>query len=106
MAKYMIAATYTPTGVQGLLKEGGTGRRDAVTKLVSGLGGELEGFYYAFGKDDVYVITDIPDNVSAAAIGLAVAASGAVTSRTTVLLTPEEVDEATKKSVDYRPPGA
>jgi uncharacterized protein with GYD domain len=106
MAKYMIAASYTQSGVQGLLKEGGTGRRDAITKLVGSLGGSLESVYYAFGADDVFVIADVPDNVSAAAIGLTVAATGAVNLRTIVLLTPEEVDEASKKSVDYRPPGA
>lgn len=105
MAKYMIAASYTQDGVKGLLKEGGTGRRDAVEKLLDGMGGRLEGFYYAFGDVDVVVIADMPDNVSAAAVSLAVAASGAVTSRTVVLLTPEEIDESAEKTVDYRPPG-
>ena len=106
MAKYMIQASYTQSGVQGVLKEGGSGRRDAIGKLLADLGGSLEGFYFAFGQDDVFVIADLPDNVTAAAIGLTVAASGAVTSRTVVLLTPEEIDRATQQSVAYRPPGA
>ncbi|HLA93088.1 MAG TPA: GYD domain-containing protein [Actinomycetota bacterium] len=106
MAKYMIQASYTQSGVQGVLKEGGSGRRDAIGKLLADLGGSLEGFYFAFGQDDVFVIADLPDNVTAAAIGLTVAASGAVTSRTVVLLTPEEIDRATQQSVSYRAPGA
>jgi len=106
MAKYMIQASYTQSGVKGLLKEGGSSRRDAIAGLLGSLGGSLEGFYFAFGENDVFVIADLPDNVTAAAIGLTVAGAGAVTSKTVVLLTPEEVDAATKKSVDYRPPGA
>jgi uncharacterized protein with GYD domain len=62
--------------------------------------------YYAFGEDDVLVIAEYPDNVTAAAASLTVAASGAVSVKMVVLLTPEEIDEAAKKSVDYRPPGA
>lgn len=69
------------------------------------MGGTLEAFYYAFGDDDVFTIVDLPDNVSTAALALIVNASGAVKIKTTVLLTPEEVDQVTKKSVDYRPPG-
>ena len=106
MARYLIRASYTAEGVKGLLKEGGTGRRAAVEKLVGGLGGKLEAFYYALGEDDAYVIAELPGNVDAAAISLTVAASGAVTLGTVVLLTPEEIDEAAKKSVGYRPPGA
>lgn len=55
--------------------------------------------------NDVYVIVDAPDNVTMAGVCMAIGASGAVTTKTTVLLTAEEVDEAVKKSVDYRPPG-
>lgn len=106
MPKYLIKANYTVEGIRGLQKEGGTGRREAVEKLLSGLGGTLEAFYYAFGDTDVYLIVELPDNISAAAINVTVAAAGAVGLETTVLLTPEEIDEASKKSVDYRPPGA
>jgi uncharacterized protein with GYD domain len=65
----------------------------------------MEAFYYAFGADDVYLVVDVPDNVTAAAAALAVGSSGAVKIRTTVLLTPEEMDAAAKKTVAYRPPG-
>ena len=106
MAKYLIQGSYTQSGVQGLVKEGGTGRQDAIGKLLADLGGSLEGFYFAFGDDDVYVIAEVPDNTTAAAISLAVGAAGAVNIKTTVLLTPEEMDRATKQTVAYRPPGA
>jgi uncharacterized protein with GYD domain len=105
MPKYLIQATYTGEGVKGLLREGGTGRRAAVEKLAASVGGTVEALYYAFGETDVYVIVDLPDNASAAAVALTVGATGAVTLKTTVLMTPEEVDVATKKSPSYRPPG-
>jgi len=91
--------------VKGLIKDGGTGRRAAVDKSIKSMGGTLEAMYYAFGDTDVFVITDLPDNASAAALALTVAASGAVTLKTIVLMTPEEVDAATKKTPSYRPPG-
>jgi uncharacterized protein with GYD domain len=105
MPKYLIQGHYTSEGVQGLLKEGGTSRRAAVEQLVQSLGGKLEAYYFAFGDTDIYTITDFPDNVTVAAGALAVAASGAGTIKTTVLLTPEEVDELAKKHPSYRPPG-
>ena len=106
MAKFLIEANYVGEGLKGLLKEGGTSRRAAVDKLLTSVGGKVESFYYAFGDTDAYVIVDVPDNVTAAAIALTVAASGAVNLKTTVLMTPEEVDQATKKSLAYRAPGA
>ena len=105
MPKYLIQASYVGEGLKGLLKEGGSGRRAAVETVVKGMGGTLETFYYAFGEDDVFGIVDFPDSETAAAFALAVNASGVVKARTTVLMTPEEVDEAAKKTVDYRPPG-
>lgn len=105
MARYMVRASYTQEGVKGVLKEGGTGRRDAVGKLLADMGGSLESFYFAFGDDDVYVIAELPDNINAAALSLAIAATGSVRIRTTVLLTPEEIDRATHTMVKYRPPG-
>lgn len=105
MPKYLIEASYTTEGVKGLLKEGGTGRRAAVQKLAESVGGTVEAVYYGFGDTDVYVIVDMPDNASAAAVALTVGASGAVSLKTVVLMTPEEVDAATKKSPSYRPPG-
>lgn len=106
MGKYLIHATYKPDGVKGLLKEGGSSRRAAIEQLVRGLGGVLEVFYYAFGDADVYAIIDVPDNETAAALSLAVTATGLVGVKMTVLMTVEEADRATKKTVNYRPPGA
>ena len=105
MPKYLISASYTQEGMRGLLKEGGTSRRSTVTRLIKGMGGSLEAFYYAFGDDDVFVIFDMPDEASATAISLAIGATGAVRLKTTVLISPEAIDEAAKKSVSYVPPG-
>ena len=105
LARYLIRASYTTEGVKGLLTEGGTGRRDAIGKLLADMGGTLESLDFAFGDDDVYVTVELPDNVSAAAVALTIAGSGAVRMHTTVLLTPEEIDQATKMNVKYRPPG-
>ena len=106
MAKYLIKASYTPNGVKGVLKEGGTSRKETVEKLIAGMGGKLEAFYFAFGDHDVYAISDLPDAATAAAIGMTINSSGLVTSSTTVLLTPEDIDKAAKKPVNYRAPGA
>ncbi|MDE3137982.1 MAG: GYD domain-containing protein [Acidobacteriota bacterium] len=105
MPKFLVEASYTPEGLKGLMKEGGTGRREAIAAAAKSLGGKVEGMYFAFGKHDVVVIMDIPDNVTAAAMALAVNASGGAVTRTTTLLTPEEVDQAIKKTVKYRAPG-
>ena len=105
MAKYLVEARYTAEGTKGLAREGGTGRRAVAAKAIEGLGGKLETFYYAFGDVDAYVIFDAPDHVSAAALALAVAQSGSINLKTVVLITPEEMDQAGKKAVDYRPPG-
>jgi uncharacterized protein with GYD domain len=106
MAKFLWKASYTSEGVKGVLKEGGTGRRATVEKVVEGLGGKVEAFYFALGEHDVYVIAELPDTVTATAVSLTVNASGVVALQTVELLTPEQVDDASKKSVDYRPPGA
>jgi uncharacterized protein with GYD domain len=107
MPRYLIRASYTAEGTKGLIKAGGgTARRAAVQEMLRPLGGELEAFYYALGDEDACVIVSLPDNVSAAAISLAVNASGAVNLKTTVLLTPEEIDQAARKSVNYRVPGS
>ena len=105
MPKYLVKASYNPAGAQGLLKEGGTSRRDALTASIESVGGSVDTFLYAFGGDDLYIVMDVPDNVSAAALGLAIGAAGAITWNTTVMLTPEEIDEAAGKSVAYRAPG-
>ncbi len=105
MAKYLIRGSYTSEGAKGLLKDGGSARRAAVEELINGLGGRVEAFYFGFGNHDAYVIADLPDNVTATAVSLTINATGVVTGDTTVLMTPEEVDEAVKKNVSYRPPG-
>jgi uncharacterized protein with GYD domain len=105
MSKYLYQASYTEEGLEGLLKEGGSKRREAVELAVKSLGGTLEVFYYAFGDADVFAIVDLPDNVSASAFSLLVAAGGGAKINTTVLITPEEVDQATQKTIKYRPPG-
>lgn len=102
----MIKASYSTEGARGLLKEGGTGRRDAVQKLVESIGGKVEAFYFAYGEDDAYVISDLPDAMSGLAVSLAVNASGAVRLSTIPLITPEEMDAACKKTTPYRAPGA
>ena len=106
MAKYLIQASYTTDGVKGLLKEGGSSRRRQVEQMVAKLGGKVDCFYYTFGDTDVIVIADLPDSVSAIAMSMAVNGSGAVTLKTTPLIDTEELDEATKKAVAYRAPGA
>lgn len=105
MPRYMIIANYSAEGEKGLLAKGGSARRTAVSEMVEKLGGKVETFDFAFGKDDVFVVVDLPDNVTAAAIGLAVGASGLTTVRTVVLLTPEEIDAAAQKHADYHGPG-
>ena len=105
MPHYLVTASYTSDGVKGLTKDKASGRKAAVTRAVEALGGKLQAMYFAFGEDDVLLIAELPDNVTAAALSLAVAATGLVSARTTVLLTVEEVDQAIGKSVDYKPPG-
>jgi uncharacterized protein with GYD domain len=107
MAKYLIQGSYTAEGVRGLLKEGGVARRLVVRQLIEKLGGKLEAFYYAFGGDDIYAIVELPDNVDSLAVSMAVTAGGSFHAGVVVLLTPEEVDQATKKAatLGYRAPG-
>ncbi|HWP62889.1 MAG TPA: GYD domain-containing protein [Candidatus Binatia bacterium] len=106
MAKYLFIGSYTAEGARGLLKDGGSGRRKVAEEVVRSLGGTVEAYYFAFGSDDFYLLADLPDHAAAAALSLTVGSSGAVSVRTVVLMTPEEVDAATQRSVPYRPPGA
>ncbi len=105
MPKILTLASYTAEGAKGLLKDGGSKRRTAVEQLINSLGGTLEAFYFAFGENDIIAITDVPDNATAAEAGLVTKASGAASGKSIVLLTPEEIDQATQKTVDYQPPG-
>ena len=105
MPKYLLQASYSVEGIKGLRKEGGTARRAAAEQLIKSLGGTMESFYYAFGEADVYTVVDMPDHASMSAAALAIGASGAVTGKTVVLMTAEEVDAAVKKTPTYRAPG-
>jgi uncharacterized protein with GYD domain len=106
MARYLFQGTYSVEGIKGVLKEGGTGRRAAVETAIKSLGGKLEGFFYGFGETDVYVIVDGLDNATAAAFSMGVASTGTLSSvKTTQLLNPEEIDQASKKVMSYRAAG-
>ena len=105
MPRYLWQISYTTTGAHGLLSEGGTSRRNAITAMVESVGGHVEVCYYAFGTTDLFVIGEVPDEVAAASLSLRTAAAGAARSQTVLLLTPEQVDEATRREVSYRPPG-
>jgi uncharacterized protein with GYD domain len=106
MPKYLIQSSYTREGLEGVRSAGGSSRRAAAEEAVSSVGGQLECFYFGFGDHDVYLIADLPDNEAAAAVALTVNAAGGATMHTTVLLTPEQIDEAAQRSVDYRAPAA
>jgi uncharacterized protein with GYD domain len=105
MPKFLFEASYTSDGVKGIQRAGGTRRRDLIAQMAEAAGGQLDHLYFAFGEHDVYAIFDLPDNETAAAFALAVNASGTTRVRTVVLLTPEEVDAAAERGVEYRPPG-
>jgi uncharacterized protein with GYD domain len=106
MAKYMIKASYAPAGMKGVMAKGGTARADAIGKLVAGVGGSVESFYFGFGADDVYVIVDAPSHEAMAAVAGTVTGTGVLSSyETVVLLTPAQMDAAAGLPVDYTPPG-
>jgi len=105
MQKYLFYGSYTPDGYKGLLSEGGSVRIGVAKQALQSVGGSLEAFYYSNGEQDFYIIVNLPDNVSSTAITLAGNASGTFGIRAVPLLTPEEMDEAVKMRVDFRPPG-
>ncbi|MSQ12930.1 MAG: GYD domain-containing protein [Dehalococcoidia bacterium] len=104
MPKFLIQASYTNEGIKGLLREGGKGRQGAVEHVVKSLGGKVEAYYFAFGEWDVYNIVELPDHTSAVALSVAVNSTGAVRLNIVPLISAAEMDAATKKAVDYRPP--
>jgi uncharacterized protein with GYD domain len=106
MAKYLITASYSAEGMKGLQKDKASGRRDAVRQACESIGGRLEAFYFAFGEEDVVTIVDLPDNVAASAMSLAASATGLIRTRTTPLLTVEEVDKSLATAVKFRGAGA
>jgi uncharacterized protein with GYD domain len=105
MPKYLVEVKYTLDGIKGVKAEGGSARVVAAKAAIEEQGGKVEAFYFAFGDNDAYVLVDMPDNVSAAAVGLIVSAAGGVTTRTVVLLSADEIDAAAKRQTLYRPPG-
>src|SRR2546426_8749340 len=105
MAKYLFMVSYTADGAKGVLKEGGSTRRAAGEQAAKAVGAKIESFYFAFGDTDAFVIADAPDHASSATVSLGVAASGGARIKTVVLMTPEEMDQAAKRSAAYRPPG-
>ena len=106
MPKYLLEASYSAEGLHGVIHGTASGRQAAVQKAVKAAGGKLEVFYFSFGDNDVVAIADLPDNIAAAALSLAVGSSGLVHARTTPLLTVEEVDKAIKSKAKYKAPGA
>jgi len=105
MPKYLFEVDYSQVGSAGLLKAGGSQRREAVARSVESVGGSIEAFYFTFGIRDSVVIAELPDHSAAVALSLAVSATGSVAYKTTVLITPEEVDQAAGQKVSYTPPG-
>jgi uncharacterized protein with GYD domain len=105
MTKYLFEANYVGDGITGLMREGGTKRREALEEALSSVGGTLECFYYAFGDIDVLGVFDVPEQAGAAALSLMINSTGNVDVRLKPLMTPEDIDEAVKKTPSYRAPG-
>ena len=107
MTVYLSKFSYTPETWARLIRKP-EDRRKAAQNYIEAVGGKLNGFWYAFGTHDGFTLWEAPDNVSMAAVSLAIAAGGALKSlETTVLLTVEETMSALTKAsqVQYRPPG-
>ncbi len=106
MAKFLLTANYTQSGMQGLLQEGGSKRREALTQTIEGVGGSLESFYYAVGDTDLFMIADLPDQETAVAVSMIINSAGVLELTFTELIEPESVDAASRKTVTYRLPGS
>ncbi len=106
MSKYMWKVSYSQQGIQGVVSQGAQDRVEQIGKMVAANGGTLEGFYFAFGDTDAYVIADMPSDTATAAISIAVASTGTAGIETVKLLTPAEVDEARGIKTGYVPPGS
>jgi uncharacterized protein with GYD domain len=107
MPKYLVEGRYTSDGIKGLAREVSSGRRVDIAKTIESAGGKLEAFYFAFGDADFYIIFDVPDNISAAALSMVANQSRFVACKTTVLMTADEMDRAVKqtKAIEFLPPG-
>ena len=106
MPKYLVEGRYTSDGLKGIAHEGASRRRGDIEKTIESAGGKLEAMYFAFGDADFYIILDVPDNVSAAALSVA-NRSGFVTSKIVVLMSTDEMDQAIRKTttIEFQPPG-
>jgi uncharacterized protein with GYD domain len=107
MPLYLSKFSYTPETWARLIANP-EDRREAAREYIESVGGKLHGFWYAFGPHDAYNLWEAPDNVSMAAVALAIAGGGALRSlETTVLLTVEETLDALRKAerIEYRVPG-
>ena len=101
MALYLFRFAYTPESWAALM-ESPADRRDMLASRLFSFGGRLQGFWYCFGDSDGYALAEIPDNVSAAAVSVAVKATGAFrTLDATVLLSAEEMVEAMSRAGDF-----
>lgn len=105
MPKYLFHVNYIGEDIKGLLEDGGSKRRAVTDKLFRSVGGSIEAYYYAFGETDLYILAEFPNHAVATAYSLNVNATGAVAVKTTVLLTPEEIDAAGKLNPTYSAPG-
>ena len=108
MPLYLSKFSYTPA-TWAMLLANPEDRRKAAQSYIESVGGKLHGFWYAFGTHDGFNLWEAPDNVSMAAVALAISAGGALSSfQTTVLLTVDETMDAMRKAgqVRYRAPGA
>ena len=108
MPLYLSKFSYTPETWAKLIGNP-EDRRTAAQSYIESVGGKLHGFWYSFGTHDGYNLWEAPDNVSMAAVALAITAGGAVSSlETTALLTVDETMDALRKAqqVGYRAPGA
>src|SRR6478735_6735345 len=98
MPKYLISANYTAQGFEGVRAAGAKSRVDSVSRMIEKMGGSVESFHFAFGDTDVFVVVEAPDDEAAAAVAIAINATGAVGVRTTKLLTAEQIDEALRRT--------
>lgn len=105
MPKYLYVGTYTAEGAKGLLRDGGSKRRQVATDVIGSVGGTLDQMYFGFGSDDFYVIADMPNHAAMAAVALTIGGSGAISGRSVVLMEPEDLDDAAKLTPTYSPPG-
>ncbi len=105
MPKFLIEASYTAEGLKGLQKDKASGRATAIKNALRAADGKLECVYWCLGDRDVILVADLPDTTAACALSTTVSASGLVRTKTTALLTAEEVDKALAAHVTYQAPG-